>query len=293
MHGELHWWLRHPALDSRTLFQARAGQTLPVYQDNRYGPSAGGPLVIPSLYKGKNRTFWFYAWEANKWGVPTDFTATVPTQGMRRGDLSDLLALGANYQIYDPATTVPAPNGRFARQPFPGNVIPPSRLDKVGQNLLALYPMPNRPGTADHRNNYFRAGKALEDYWVHLGRVDHAFSDKHRVFVRFHRDWWEQDKNRTFNDDTNGIILNRNNRGLGLDDVYVFSPSFLLNFRYGVTHQDLPERRVSRVVDLTSLGFSKNLTNLIDPKPATIPRVSAGSLTTLSGRESSSACKAA
>ena len=188
---------------------------------------------------------------------------------------------------------MPAPNGRFARQPFPGNVIPPSRLDKVGQNLLALYPMPNRPGTADHRNNYFRAGKALEDYWVHLGRVDHAFSDKHRVFVRFHRDWWEQDKNRTFNDDTNGIILNRNNRGLGLDDVYVFSPSFLLNFRYGVTHQDLPERRVSRVVDLTSLGFSKNLTNLIDPKPATIPRVSAGSLTTLSGRESSSACKAA
>ncbi len=286
LHGELHWWLRHSELDSRTLFQARSGQTLPVYADNRYGASAGAPVYIPGVYNGKNRTFWFYAWEANKWGVPSDFTATVPTQKMRQGDLSELLALGGNYQVYDPLTTTPAPNGRFQRQPIPGNVIPTSRLDTVGTNLLNLYPLPNRPGTSDHRNNYFRTGKALEDYWVHMGRVDHAFSDKHRIFVRFHRDWWEEDKNRTWNDDVNGIVLERNNRGLALDDVYVLSPAFLINVRYGLTHQDFPERRVSRGVDLAALGFSQNLVSMIDSSLATIPRVAADSLTNLSGWES-------
>lgn len=286
VHGELHWWLRHAKLDSRTLFQARAGRKLPLYQDNRYGASAGGPALIPRLYNGKNRTFWFYAWEANTWGVPTDFTATVPTAAMRRGDLSELLAIGANYRIYDPATTTPAAGGRLSRLPFAGNVIPPSRLDPVGQKLLALYPPPNQAGTRDQRNNYFRPGKALEDYWVHMGRFDHAFSEKHRLFLRLHRDFWEEDKNRTFADNTNGIILNRVNRGAALDDVYVFDPTFLLNVRYGITQQDFRERRVSRGFDLTSLGFSRNLASLVDAKLATVPYTQAGSLTALSNWES-------
>ncbi len=285
LHGELHWWLRHSKLDSRTLFQARAGKTLPLYQDNRYGASAGGPVVLPGFYNGKNKTFWFYAWEANKWGVPTDFTATVPTEAMRRGDLSGLLAIGGNYQVYDPATIAPAAGGRFSRQPFPGNVIPSSRLDPVGQKLLALYPQPNMPGTRDGRNNYFRAGKALEDYWVHMGRVDHVFSDNYRIFFRFHRDYWEEDKNRTFNDDTNGIILTRINRGAALDNVYVFDPTFLVNVRYGITQQEFPQQRVSRGFDLGSLGFSPTLVGLVDRSLATIPRVRAGSLTALSGWE--------
>ncbi|MBI3281024.1 MAG: carboxypeptidase regulatory-like domain-containing protein [Acidobacteria bacterium] len=282
VHGEAHWWLRHSALDTPNIFQNRAGQSLPVYRDNRYGASAGGPVVLPRLYDGRNRTFWFYAWEANQWGVPQSFTATVPTAAMRRGDLSDLLAIGSNYQIYDPATIARAPGGRFSRQPFSGNVIPTSRLDPVGQKLLALYPLPNQPGTRDQRNNYFRTGNALEDYWVHMGRVDHTFSENHRLFLRFHRDFWEEDKNRTFADNTNGIILTRNNRGIALDDVYVFNPTFLLNVRYGITQQDFPQERVSRGFDVASLGFSPNLVRLVQAERATLPRVQAGSLTQLS-----------
>lgn len=108
LHGEMHWWLRNSAFDAPTIFQNRAGQKLPVYQDNRYGLSAGAPIVIPKLYDGRNKTFWFYAWEANKFGDPQNFTNTVPTERMRRGDLSELLALGTPdasgrnpYQIYD------------------------------------------------------------------------------------------------------------------------------------------------------------------------------------------------
>jgi hypothetical protein len=106
-----------------------------------------------------------------------------------------------------------------------------------------------------------------------------------------HRDFWQEDKNRIFgNDNINGLILNRINRGLAFDDVYVFSPSFLLNFRYGLTQQEFPERRVSQGFDLASLGFGPSVTNYVDPALATFPRVRFGTAgngyTTLSNWES-------
>ncbi len=288
LHGSAWWWLRHSHLDAPTVFQNRSGQKLPVYQDNRYGVAAGGPIYLPKLYNGKNKTFWFFTWEANKFGDPNvgASTATVPRAAWRDGNLSDLLAIGANYQIYDPRTIAVAPNGRFSRQVFPGNIIPSNRVVPMAKNILNLYPLPNAAGTSDGRNNFFRSGKALEDYWTTIGRFDHAFSERNRMFVRFHRDYWEEDKNRTFGNDVNGIVLNRINRGLAFDDVHVFSPGLMFNFRYGLTQQEFPERRVSRGFDLSALGFSQNLVNNVDRSLATIPQTTIGSLTVLSNWES-------
>lgn len=291
-HGMLHWWLRHSDLDTPTIHQnraARPGQrVIAVYQDNRYGGSAGGPVLIPRVYNGKNRTFWQFTYEANKFGDPNvgASTSSVPRDAWRSGNLSDLLALGANYQVYDPSTIRALPNGTFARDPFPGNIIPSNRLDPVGRNLLNLYPQPNQPGNPDGTNNYFLAGKAIEDYWTTIGRIDHVFNEKNRMFVRGHRDFWEEDKNRSFGNNVNGIILNRINRALAFDDVHVFAPTFLLNFRYGITQQEFPERRVSQGFDLTSLGFSQNLASLARPGESSIPFTQIGSLTALSGSES-------
>ena len=134
----MHWWLRNSAFDAPTIFQNRANQKLPVYQDNRYGASAGAPVIIPKLYNGKNKTFWFYSWEANLFGNPQSYNTTVPTEKMRTGDLSEYLALGSAYQVYDPRSTVTAPNGRFSRTPIPGNIIPTSRLDPVAQRGQAV-----------------------------------------------------------------------------------------------------------------------------------------------------------
>jgi hypothetical protein len=289
IHGELHHWLRHSKLDAPTIFQNRAGQKLPLYQDNRFGGSVGGPLSVPKLYSGKNRTFWFYAFEANLFGDPNVGSAvsTVPTAEMRRGDLSPLLRLSANNQVYDPTTTTAVAGGRFQRLPVPGNVIPASRLDPVAQRMLAAFPAPNQAGTADFRNNFFIAGKALETYWTNIGRVDHAFSENHRVFARFHRDYWQEDKNRTFGPEFfNGVILNRVNRGAAFDDVLVLSPTLLLNFRYGLTQQEFPERRVSRGFDLASLGLAPSLVNSIDKSLATFPRLAVAPWSTVSGWES-------
>ncbi len=290
LHGEAHWWVRNRAFDAPDFFNNKNNSKMPVYQDNRYGASAGGPLVLPRTYNGRNRTFWFYAWEANKWQVPQTYTSTVPTAAQRIGDFSGLLALpnGVNYQIYDPLNSELV-NGRFVRKPFPGNIIPRTRLDTVGSNFAKLYPLPTQPGTVDGRNNYFNGSNvALEDYFVHLFRVDHAFSEKHRVFVRLHYDWWEEDKNHEFGWDNpaNGLILNRTNKGTAIDDVYVLTPSLVMNTRYGLTFQDFPEHRISKGIDLATMGFAPGLVNLIDREIATVPRISAGPYARISPWES-------
>ncbi|MCC6265066.1 MAG: carboxypeptidase regulatory-like domain-containing protein [Bryobacterales bacterium] len=277
LHGELHWFVRNNAFDAPDFFSNANNAKEPVYQDNRYGASAGGPVFIPKYYDGRNKTFWFYAWEANKWIVPGNFTGTVPTALQRTGDFSDLLKLGENYRIHDPATIAVAPGGRFSRQPVANNIIPQARLDAVGMNLMKLFPMPTTVGTSDFRNNYFNGNlRSKEDYYVHLGRVDHNFSENYRIFFRFHYDFWEEDKNDYFDNRVSALILNRINRGLALDQVIVFSPTLLLNLRYGLTNQDFPERRASQGTDLTSLGFSSTLAGLVDKSLATIPRTTLG-----------------
>ena len=289
LHAQAWWWLRHSAFDAPTIYQNRSGTKLPVYRDNRYGLAGGAPVLIPKLYNGRNKTFWFFTWEANKFGDPNvggSMISTVPSEAWRNGNLSDLLRLGTNYQLYDPATIATAPNGRFSRQPLPGNIFPASRIDPVAKKMLALWPLPNQPGTADGRNNFFMSLPAKEDYWTTIGRFDHAFSGKNRMFIRWHRDFWEEDKNRSFGNSVNGIILNRINRGIALDDVHMLTPSVILNFRYGVSAQEFPERRVSKGFDLSSLGFSSNLVNLVDKSRTVIPRTAVGSLTTLSSWES-------
>ncbi len=289
LHGELHWWFRNKAFDTPTIFQNRSGQSPAQYTDNRYGFSAGSPIVIPKLYNGKNKTFWFFGYEGNKFQDPSNqAVSTVPTDNVRSGNLAAYLNLGANYQVYDPATTVLQPNGQFTRSPFAGNLIPPSRLSPISKAILNAWPAPNQAGTADFRNNFFRSSKALEDYWTTIGRIDHTVSEKHRVFARWQRDYWQEDKNRflSANDNITGVVLNRINRGIAFDDVYVFSPSFLMNFRYGVTAQEFPERRVSKGFDLSSLGLSSALTSLIPKDLATFPRVNVNPYTVLSNWES-------
>jgi hypothetical protein len=290
LHGEAHWWLRNKAFDTPTIFQNRSNQPLAQYTDNRYGFALGGPVVVPKVYNGKNKTFWFFTWEANKFGDPANQqVSTVPIDAVRTGDLSPYLALGAGYQVYDPRTTVAGANGVFTRQPFAGNRIPASRIDPIAVAIMKGWPAPNQVTTnREFRNNFFRSSKALEDYWTSLGRVDHTFSDKHRIFLRFDRDYWQEDKNRFFDasDNITGIILNRINRGIALDDVYVFNPNTLLNLRYGITQQEFPEKRVSQGFDLKSLGFSDNLTRLIDRSSATFPRVNVSPFSTLSNWES-------
>jgi hypothetical protein len=272
LHGEAHEFVRNRVFDAPNFFQNRAGQTLPVYQYNRYGASAGAPVILPRIYNGTNRTFWFYAMEFNPFTVPTPNTRTVPTPEQLTGDFSALLRLGPQYQIYDPATAQPEANGRLRRSPYPNNIIPPSRISPIARSLAQFWPAPNQAGTIDGRNNFF-AGRqnSANKYQTHLGRVDHALSDSHRMFIRLHGDSFQEVKNNDFGNIANETYHERRNHGAALDDVFVISPTFLVNLRYGFTHFEFPERRASRGIDLTQFGFSTALTGLIDPALIALP----------------------
>ncbi len=149
MHGQAWEWLRHSAFDAPTIFQNRSNQKLPIYRDNRFGLAGGGPVYIPKLYNGKNKTFWFFTWEEQKFGDPNvggSMTSTVPREQWKNGDLSDLLKLGDNYQLYDPATIAVAPQGRYSRLPFPGNIIPPQPHRRGRKENSRAVPRPQHAG---------------------------------------------------------------------------------------------------------------------------------------------------
>ncbi|MFN3327028.1 MAG: TonB-dependent receptor, partial [Bryobacteraceae bacterium] len=268
LRGEAYWVVRNRFFDAKSIFQNRSGANLPVYQDNRYGIAVGGPVIVPKLYRGTNKTFWFYNWEENPNKNPSDWLGAVPTEAQRRGDLSALP------QIYDPFSGTQEPNGRIRRQPVPGNIIPASRIDPVARKLLDFWPMPNAPGTVQGQNNHMVTFAGSFPDWNHLARVDHAFSDRHRSYIRIWRNAWMSDFGRSMLNDWDGTQNRRNTRGFALDDVYMFSPTFLLNVRYGFTQQDYSTYRNSRGFDLSTLGFSPSLVGLVpDRSRATLPRV--------------------
>ncbi len=281
-HGEVHYFLRHSALDAPNFFNNKNGTQVGVYQDHRFGGSIGGPVMLPKIYNGKNKTFWFYAYEKNQFGVPVQYTRTVPTAAQRDGDFSALLRVTSVYQIYDPLTTTPAAGGRFQRLPFAGNIIPRNRLDRVGVNLANLYPLPTSAGTADGRNNFFSSPKALQRIYTNILRLDHAFSENHRAFLRAHYDFWKERKNNDFLNWINGITQNRPNRGIAVDDVIVLNPSLVLNVRYGFTSTKWWQNRVTRGYDLAGLGFSPQLVALTDRQQSPLPRVTPGAYSPLS-----------
>src|SRR6516165_9956793 len=139
LHGTMYYYFKNSALDCTDFFINKAGQKNPVSQDHRYGLTIGGPAYLPKLYKGKNKTFLFFAWEGNRYISPSGTsgqTNTVPTPAERTGDFSALLKIGPQYQIYDPFSTVPAGNGRYQRQPIPNNILPKNELNPVGVALL-------------------------------------------------------------------------------------------------------------------------------------------------------------
>lgn len=256
----------------------------PIQAWNLFSATAGGPVKIPGLYDGKNRTFWIYGFDGHTKVTTTvgGYYRTVPTVQQRQGDFSALLALGPNYQIYDPATITPTPEGRFRRDPFPNNVIPKSRITPMSQSFLPYWPEPNIAGSADGLNNYFRTIPEYSEYFAHMGRMDHNINDRHRIFGRYHQSHQVYDSGQYFPNIFTGSRRHRWSKGVGFDDVYVLNPEFLVNFRYSLSRfvqQTVPS---SAGFDLASAGFSNNLIFVIDPQGVKFPAINITGYTALS-----------
>ncbi len=164
VHGTAYDFLRNDDLDARGFFAPIRS----IYKQNDFGASIGGPVVIPKLYHGRDKTFFFANFEGFRNRIGSNGSSlTVPTPEMYQGDFSKWVDAKNNLiPIYDTASTTPNASGSgFTRQVFAGNIIPKSRISKVAAELIpyGLAVAPNIPGlvpgTSGYvRNNYLTAG---------------------------------------------------------------------------------------------------------------------------------------
>lgn len=164
-----------------------------------FGFSGGGPVVIPKLYNGRNRTFFFANYEHfYERGTTTGGTGTVPTLKMRNGDFSEILTgrtlntdpLGRRIlenTVYDPATSRVV-NGQIVRDPYPGNIIPASLIDPVARNVQAMLPPPTYSGIV---NNFAETWFDRRDFSNKSVKIDHNVSAKLKLaffYAKYHYD---------------------------------------------------------------------------------------------------------
>ena len=180
LHGGGWEYFRNDALDANGYNANTAGQAKPSFTRNQFGFQAGGPVFIPKLYHGRNKTFFFFSYEELRDSTPgAGFTTTVPTALEKTGDFSKTFNTnGSQLVIYDPSSLA---NG--VRSPFPGNVIPATRLNPVGMSLLALYPLSNKTGVGgSDQNNFFSDAPNTDNDYSYDIRIDHKFSDKQSIY---------------------------------------------------------------------------------------------------------------
>ncbi len=208
----------------------------PPGQSNNFGATLGGPVLIPKLYNGRDKLFFFFSYNGiyvNRAGLFAN--RTVPQEDWKRGDFSALQAIDATrFTVYDPRSAR-LQGGRVVRTPFPGNRGVPV-LNPVYKFYEPLYPKPNNvPGLVSREgvNNYYAGGMpTANDFWALLNRIDYNLSDRHRFFGRWYwnnrvqdgLDWtYETKRGLQRSGDT------RINKGAGLDYTWAASNSTIVN----------------------------------------------------------------
>jgi hypothetical protein len=277
LHGTGYFSFYRPSLWANDLFANASGKSRPDFWFNRWGGSLGGPVYIPKVYNGKNRTFFMWGYEGIHDSRPRydSSVTTVPTPAMKTGDFSSLLALGSSYQIYDPATRRAVTGGRYQEDAFPGNLVPASRFNSVSKNVLKYLPEPTSTALADGTANLQRPDMAERAaYYNHSWRVDHTISDKQRIFARASVYRRDSTYNNYFDNLSTGVFFEFASRAAVFDDVYMISPTMVLDTRYSynrfIRFQD--QNQAAMGFDLTSLGFPSSYASLIPKDVGRFPQ---------------------
>jgi hypothetical protein len=240
-HGQVYEFLRNDALDARNYFNAYP-QAADELRFNQYGGSIGGPI--------RTRTTFFGNYEEYRYLDGNVVITSVPTDEWRQGNFSHYYdTSGKLIPIYDPSTTAVNPSGNgYVRRQFQGNIIPKSQLDPVAQAVNAFYPEPNCTPTnqATQANNYCGPGENSRWMRQYLARVDHTFSSRHSMFVRYayykaYTDSGASSSGGLYSKIEPFLGLrydNYPNHGGIIEDTFVISPTFLNEARLSVLRTD-------------------------------------------------------
>lgn len=187
-HGSLYEFVRSDKLTAGDFFANRGGLAKNELRFNQFGGSIGGPVIIPKLYNGKDRTFFFGSDEVLRWVAGSIASGTMPTELERTGNFSQTRATnGQVITVYDPLTSRPDPNqpGNFIRSAFPGNILPASRIDSVAENIVPYIPHADVAGApVTNVGNFISNAPAVVNKEGFTVRVDHSITDRQRIFAR-------------------------------------------------------------------------------------------------------------
>lgn len=250
-HGSLYEFLRNDALDARNAFAAqpdpRTGRIKQVLRYNQFGGTIGGPVRIPGLYDGRNKTFFFAGYEQWRWrstGSPRLSTVALPE--WRAGNFSNFRnGLGALIPLFDPNTTRPNPNGAgFVRDPLPGNIVPQNRIDSLSAKVLPFMPLPNATATDPFTgaNNFIALVPSSSDQGITTMRVDHRMSTSDMFFFRYSSTRnTRQDRGWGLNEaDPAARNDQRDNHNAVVNYTRVLSPKLVNDLRFAASRQWLP-----------------------------------------------------
>ncbi|MCC7500170.1 MAG: carboxypeptidase regulatory-like domain-containing protein, partial [Bryobacterales bacterium] len=264
-HGALYHFLRNDKFDARNTF----ADTRAPFRYNQFGGSLGGPIVLPRIYSGMNRSFFFTNYEEWRYRRYENPIIRVPTAAEREGDFSNLRAAsGALIPIFDPLTTRANPSGSgFIRDPFADNRIPQNRIDPVSRNVLPFYPLPNRAPSDPftNANNYLSTIDETQSMRQLTSKLDHRISDSNSIYGRYTYYRHRTDggvggspypdplvRQRIDNFVTHNLIVN---------NTHTINPATINEFRAGLARSYFP---------FESLSYGKNIPQQLG-LPASVP----------------------
>jgi hypothetical protein len=179
-HGTLHEFLRNSDFDARNFFDP----SVPPFRRNQFGGTLGGPLEVPGVYDGHDRTFFFLAFEGLRHRRDFFRFGLVPTTAERGGDFSDLLAADCSTKtvLVNPLALLQGQVQTFTNV---SQVLPTGSPDPTGQAMVALYPKPNIQNAPCGEPNYESEIHEKAGFDNYVGRVDHRWGAKNSIFFRY------------------------------------------------------------------------------------------------------------
>jgi hypothetical protein len=278
LHGGAFAFAQTTALGAKNYFSSGP---VPAYYQYQWGGTLGGPIVIPHVFNGHNRTFFFVGYQDTIEADDKSEVDSVPIPAWRTGDFSQLPALsnGGPGAIYDPATATLESDGFYHRSPFPGNIIPANRLSAVAQAVMKYYPMPNTGPAGAFFNNYQVSGSESSPTWQFDIRLDHNFSDKWHSFVKLSH---QQGSYIAFNDYGNAAALTGNGPSVNsaysfsFDNAITLSPSLVMDLRAGFSRSTSVRTAIGEPFNLSSIDIPSSFITVSQRTTTVFPYFNVG-----------------
>ena len=254
LHGSGYEFYRNESFYANSWMANKAGQAIAPSHKSVPGATIGGPVYLPKIYNGRNKTYFFFNVESTRSATAATRTATFPTLQELKGDFSD-----QSYAIFNPFSTYKTASGGTARSPFVGNIVPLSLQSKVAQATAPYYPQPTSDGIGPLRqNNYFAQGTNTGWQNQTSAKIDHNISDKERITARYTADWWQNTNANVWGNVADNFIYGNDGgrtQNFVIDFLRTQSASTLFSVRYGVLRQYAHTDPTGLGFDSTQLGL--------------------------------------